>query len=182
MKVTERLCPICRTSNYQKKITHKGSKAFEVVCAIKLQALWRGYSQRKEYYDIRKAFYKDGRGNSLQRAKFYEHEFSLLSDRMSRDIDMRDFEVNDTINASNHTLLESRQLDILFESMLLSRIETQRSLPIEDSIPPKAAPSKAKSSLSESEWKGMSHIHLHYLNFNFPVTCLPTFSYFGKSC
>jgi hypothetical protein len=37
MRVSQRACPICRTGQYQKKVTHQGSRAFEVVCARRVQ-------------------------------------------------------------------------------------------------------------------------------------------------
>lgn len=160
MKATERMCPICRTANYQKKITIKGSKAFEVVCSTKIQALWRGYMRRKVFYDIKKAFYKDGNGDLSLRTRFYEQEFSLISERMSKDIDSRDTEVNDMISASNHTLLESRQLDVLFESMLLSRLETRRLLPAEV-VSPQSVHNKRNFSVNEEDWKASLHKAIH---------------------
>jgi hypothetical protein len=38
------LCPhFVRTSGYHKKVTSIGSKAFEIVCCIRIQSNWRGY-------------------------------------------------------------------------------------------------------------------------------------------
>ena len=55
---TERCCPICRTSKYQKKITRQGSKAYAIICVVKLQAHIRGYLARQMFHLKQKSFYQ----------------------------------------------------------------------------------------------------------------------------
>lgn len=51
------ICPICRTSNYQKRITKKGSLAFMNVCVVKIQAVGRGYVCRVAYARMLREYY-----------------------------------------------------------------------------------------------------------------------------
>ena len=60
-------CPICRSTNYQKKITKKGSQAFECICAAKLQAVWKGYAARTAFHTNLRTFYR-GRGRGVRGA------------------------------------------------------------------------------------------------------------------
>ncbi len=50
---------VIRTSNYQKKITRVGSMCYEIECAVKLQALWRAFRARSQYYLILREFYRN---------------------------------------------------------------------------------------------------------------------------
>ena len=93
MKSDERSCPVCRTTKYQKKITRYGSRAFEVICAIKIQKNYRGYSARKKYYLRLKYYYKKGEGGtSLHKTKFFEKELSSYLSRLEDDFQDRKME------------------------------------------------------------------------------------------
>ena len=127
MRRSERSCPICRTGNYQKKITHVGSRAFEQVCAGKLQALWRAYCVRKVHYHTRRNLY---RGASLDthtdinpglRSKFYQGELSQIATRMESFGEKQGAVVDRVLTSSDQTIRESRELDTLFEMMMQSR-------------------------------------------------------------
>ena len=86
MKSEERSCPVCRAIRYQKKITRLGSKAYEAVCSLKIQRIFRGHLARKEYYNIIKIYYDSGRGGkSRQRTRFYEKQLSTFLGRIDDD-------------------------------------------------------------------------------------------------
>ena len=93
MKSDERSCPVCRTTKYQKRITRYGSRAFEVICSIKIQKYYRGYSARKKYYLKLKYYYKKGEGGtSLHKTKFYEKELSTYLSKLEEDFQDRKME------------------------------------------------------------------------------------------
>ena len=94
MKSDERCCPICRTARYQKKITRQGSKAYGIICVVKLQARIRGFLSRQKYYSILKSFYRQGRGDQKQREKFYQREMTSITDKISKDVDERKGELD----------------------------------------------------------------------------------------
>jgi hypothetical protein len=105
MKDNELTCPICRTHNYQKKITRIGSIAYSKVCAAKIQRLWRGYSVRKTHKVRLRNYYRDlakaGRplDDKLQarRKHYYENEFSTITDKLNENLDSRSNQVNTMI-------------------------------------------------------------------------------------
>lgn len=107
MKSGERCCPICRTSRYQKKITRQGSKAYGIVCVVKIQARIRGFLSRRKYYTILKSFYRQGRGEQKQREKFYQREMTSITDRISKDVDERKGELDCMIKYVVHGVLLS---------------------------------------------------------------------------
>ena len=81
----ERCCPICRTSKYQKKITRQGSKAYAIICVVKLQAHIRGYLARQKFHLKQKSFYQAGFGvRTKLREKFYQKEMTKMNDKISR--------------------------------------------------------------------------------------------------
>lgn len=94
MENKERCCPICRESNYQKKMTDKGSKAFQVVCARLIQSNYRGFAVRKKYQITLRAYYKTGGGVASQRKKFYQQELVSYANRVTEEVDKRSCEVN----------------------------------------------------------------------------------------
>ena len=123
-------CPICRTTNYQKKITQRGSKAFEIICASRLQAVWRGALARTRFRGRLRTLYSSSRHakghRSVQRRRFYERELSLYADRMSREVDVRSGIVDSVLTTMDATLQESRDLDALFDSVMRARLKAQR--------------------------------------------------------
>mmetsp|Transcript_12785 Transcript_12785/g.11598 ORF Transcript_12785/g.11598 Transcript_12785/m.11598 type:complete len:395 (-) Transcript_12785:45-1229(-) len=121
MKTGNKSCPICRTNDYQKKITQKGSKAYEIVCCIKIQCVYRGFIARKKYYYLVKQFYHNGNGNVIQRKKFYVNELTNVTNELTKEIDERNNQINDIISSTDVTIAEGKQLDLLFESMLQQR-------------------------------------------------------------
>ena len=40
-------CPLCRSANYEKRLFEEGRKNWELLCARKVQAVWRGHCGRK---------------------------------------------------------------------------------------------------------------------------------------
>jgi hypothetical protein len=47
-----------RTKNYQKKITHIGTRAFQQVCAVRIQRLWRGRRARAGFRRLLREYYR----------------------------------------------------------------------------------------------------------------------------
>ena len=161
----ERMCPICRTSNYQKKMTRKGTQAFEGVCTVKIQALWRGFSARAKFRTGLRSFYRQRRtnGQRSQRTKFYQQELTSLADRLTQEVHTRGEQVDVVLSSMDHTLMESRHLDALFENMLMERraysnlgagSESDYDMYDHESPLSSASPvRKSVSVLSNPEWK-----------------------------
>lgn len=121
MRVQERSCPICRRCNYQKKITSSGSKAFESVCARKIQALWRGFNARIRFHMDKKLYYNSGQGESGLRAKFYFNELQGLVNNVESLGIRKDVTINGLLGRSDQVMYEGKQLDIMFDMLLGDR-------------------------------------------------------------
>jgi len=117
-----RTCPLCRTGNYQKKLTRVGSEAHAEVRCKQIQSLYRGVLARKVYRIKLKSHYKKGAGAGSQaRKKFFERELALLGDSLLKETHARDQGLNDVVRGIDRTLDEGRELDLLFDSMLQQR-------------------------------------------------------------
>jgi hypothetical protein len=146
MKISERACPICRQSKYQKKLTNIGSKSYEIVCSIIIQKYWRRYHVQSKYrslqryypsssifiitlicYLIIRQYYKTNNGQESIRKKFYEKELSIYTQKLEKDIDNRKDEVDSMMDSMDNTLRESRELDQLFDFVLQQRMMMNRT-------------------------------------------------------
>ena len=87
-----------------------------------------------------------------------------MNEKLSKDIDAQDQEIDTMITTSNQSLLESKQLDILFENMLRNRFEMQASqLPIiNTNVNNQKVNSKANQFVSESDWNGTINAHAFF--------------------
>lgn len=86
VKISQRRCPICRACQYEKRITHHGSKAFEEVCALRIQRLWRGHYARLLTHQRYLVFYKEGRGGPRLRRRFFLRELQTTSCEVEAEI------------------------------------------------------------------------------------------------
>lgn len=82
-------CPICRTKNYQKKLTVLGYAALERKSAAKIQALCRGFLARQQFKLKLRRLYRSGRGSESLRAKYFQTELSSVASRMDKSISDR---------------------------------------------------------------------------------------------
>ena len=122
-----RSCPICRKTNYQKKITKCGTAAWEVQCVVRVQATFRGFLQRQRFYDL---YFRDapsrevggdtegGQGSrsglKLLRRRYLSHELTVLANARKKEMDR-------VVSGLDATLTENQELDLLFEQMLRTR-------------------------------------------------------------
>jgi len=100
-----------RTKNYQKKITHIGSLAFQKVCALKLQRLFRGYTARKQFRTRLRAFYRatapgGTTGNNIdagqkqRRKQYYESEITSISNKLDQNLNKRSNQVDNMLRCA----------------------------------------------------------------------------------
>eukprot|EP01031_Cornospumella_fuschlensis_P029842 gene29842-36032_t len=121
VKNAELSCPICRTKNYQKKLTNLGNYSLEKVSASKIQAICRGFLARKEFKRLLRRMYRSGKGTETLRTKFLQNECAVVSKRMDKTMEERATQVDSMLRSMDRTLQDSRQLDLLFEQMLFRR-------------------------------------------------------------
>ncbi|DBA04209.1 TPA: hypothetical protein N0F65_004317 [Lagenidium giganteum] len=70
LRTNQRVCPLCRQRDYQKKATTKGAVLHRENCARKLQAVVRGYHVRKGVQALWQEFYRQGKGDPVRRRRF----------------------------------------------------------------------------------------------------------------
>ncbi|CAK4722848.1 unnamed protein product [Aphanomyces euteiches] len=49
LRTNQRVCPLCRKQNYQKRLTKRGERIYRMQCAVKVQACVRRFLARKRY-------------------------------------------------------------------------------------------------------------------------------------
>jgi len=134
-----RACPICRTSDYQKRITTVGSASYHKVCILKIQVLYRGYVARKEFRVKLRGFYRNsssnntgskrvGAGGEIARRNFFEKELSSLGHEMEMQTNARVRGLNNVVEGIDRTLDQGRDLDVLFDAMLRERTAAREAM------------------------------------------------------
>ncbi len=53
------ICPLCRSPNYQKRITKKGSMSFRSACVIRIQRICRGFMARLRCRRLMRLYYNE---------------------------------------------------------------------------------------------------------------------------
>ena len=100
-------------------------------------------------------------GQQSQRKRFYERELQSYTNRVAKDIDVRGTEVESLLTSSDQTIRESRELDAMFEAMLMERRfydvadeEAYNDDDGNDVYVERKASSKESTELSYADWQG----------------------------
>ena len=99
-----KVCPICRTSNYQTQLTSLGSENNKVYSICMIQALMRGYLARVAFRTMLREYYRGGTHGdktSIMRKRFYEQELSYHNHLAQRDADEFKCEVDQLFRYSS---------------------------------------------------------------------------------
>jgi hypothetical protein len=129
-------CPVCRARGYQKKITNHGLRAVEDACAVKLQALFRGWRSRRTYAVLLRCLYHGGGGSAATRHKYFTGELKTVAARLSAAAEEGTREAVSVLAVSDEALSRGRQLDDEFAAFLLGRREADTALiPCSESVP-----------------------------------------------
>jgi len=102
-----RTCPICRRTQYEKRIIYEGAKIHRAKCAARIQAAWRGYIVRQWYKSFRLDMSNIPHDTKLRR-KFYQEKLSQITDRI---IASCDFDFNDLFNEIDELFNKLVQFD-----------------------------------------------------------------------
>ncbi|CAD8208058.1 unnamed protein product [Paramecium octaurelia] len=90
-------CPICRRQDYEKKQFMVANKQYKIQSIIKIQALFRQFRCRKQFYErMIKMQYKPE--NSLLKRKLLFYKLSRISSRMSKTIQQQGNQAQQAIN------------------------------------------------------------------------------------
>jgi hypothetical protein len=109
-----RTCPICRRSQYEKRIIHEGAKIHRAKCASIIQAAWRGYIVRQWYKSFRLDMSNIPNDTKLRR-KFYQEKLSVITDRI---IASCDFDLNELFNEIDRNVEQARAIRQAFDARI----------------------------------------------------------------
>ncbi|CAF0854886.1 unnamed protein product [Adineta steineri] len=109
-----RTCPLCRRSQYEKRIIHEGAKIHRAKCAARIQAAWRGYIVRQWYKNFRLDMSHIPDDTRLRR-KFYQEKLSEITDRI---IASCDFDLNDLFNEIDRNVEKARAIRQAFDARI----------------------------------------------------------------
>lgn len=109
-----RTCPICRRTQYEKRIIYEGAKIHRAKCAARIQAAWRGYIVRQWYKNFRLDMSNIPHDTQLRR-KFYQEKLSQITDRI---IASCDFDLNDLFNEIDRNVQQARAIRQAFDARI----------------------------------------------------------------
>ena len=110
----QRTCPICRRSQYEKRIIYEGARIHRTKCAARIQAAWRGYIVRQWYKRVRLDMSHIPDDSRLRR-KFYQEKLSEITDRI---IASCDFDLRDLFNEVDRNMEQSRAIRRAFDARI----------------------------------------------------------------
>ena len=143
-----RRCPVCRAGNYQKKITHEGSRSYAVACAVRLQALVRGWRARRLAGRLRRSRFLGGGGSPGFRRRFAAAELAAMTSAISGAAGATDIEAAAALSESDSALRLSREVEAEFALMLQRRSEAAAEV-----LTPMVSNETTKGgALSEERW------------------------------
>ena len=110
----QRTCPICRRSQYEKRIIYEGAKIHRAKCAARIQAAWRGYIVRQWYKRFRLDMSNIPHDERLRR-KFYQEKLSEITDRI---VASCDFDLNELFNEIDRNVQQARAIRRAFDARI----------------------------------------------------------------
>lgn len=110
----QRTCPICRRSQYEKRIIYEGAKIHRDKCAAHIQAAWRGYIVRQWYKRFRLDMSNIPQDERLRR-KFYQEKLSEITDRI---VASCDFDLNELFNEIDRNVQQARAIRQAFDARI----------------------------------------------------------------
>ena len=110
----QRTCPICRRSQYEKRIIYEGAKIHRTKCAARIQAAWRGYIVRQWYKRVKLDMCHIPDDSRLRR-KFYQEKLSEITDRI---VASCDFDLRDLFNEVDRNLEQARAIRRAFDARI----------------------------------------------------------------
>ena len=110
----QRTCPICRRSQYEKRIIYEGAKIHRDKSAALIQAAWRGYIVRQWYKRFRLDMSNIPQDERLRR-KFYQEKLSEITDRI---VASCDFDLNELFNEIDRNVQQARAIRQAFDARI----------------------------------------------------------------
>ncbi|XP_065832467.1 RING finger protein 32-like [Oscarella lobularis] len=111
-------CPICRETNYEKRVVYEGARYHRTYSAILIQSQWRGYRARKWYSELRKRVPPQDR---RLRLKYYEAKLSQLTNDLVTSVENSDAYSRHLTHEADRLLWNSKKVFEEFDLVAASR-------------------------------------------------------------
>lgn len=103
----QRTCPICRSTNYQKKKIDDGKIKWKEECAIRIQSWYRGHLARKKFKHLQKTIPPQ---DPEKRQTFYREKLGSLSDDLLYEMEQDKGDIDSLFRELDTSLQQSRAL------------------------------------------------------------------------
>jgi len=100
-------CPLCRSADYEKRLFEEGRRNWELLCALKLQAVWRGHCGRKIWNHILDTVVPT---DPVKRRDFFARRMGQVTSKLLRALDTNTDELEALFAESEQALSVSRQV------------------------------------------------------------------------
>jgi hypothetical protein len=100
-------CPLCRSADYEKRLFEEGRRNWELLCALKLQAVWRGHCGRKVWNHILDTVVPT---DPMKRRDFFARRMGKLTSKLLCALDTNTDELEELFAESERALCVSRQV------------------------------------------------------------------------
>ncbi|TMW57432.1 hypothetical protein Poli38472_003357 [Pythium oligandrum] len=110
LRTKQRVCPLCRKDNYQKRATVKGAVIHRDKCALRIQTMFRGFRERRRLDSLWHQFYRQGKGDPVRRRRFLANRIGKTTDRLVGAMRARDDSIDALLAEFDKTLSLSRQV------------------------------------------------------------------------
>lgn len=111
-------CPLCRKSNYEKRVIYDGARFNMTNSAIKIQSEWRSYSVRKKYLEL----IKDRVPNDANlKKKFFKSKFLDISGKLVESYENHNEDVSVLLETIDNNIATNQSIMDHFERLHLEK-------------------------------------------------------------
>ncbi|KAG1706498.1 hypothetical protein DVH05_001646 [Phytophthora capsici] len=110
LRTNQRVCPLCRKQNYQKRCTAVASAFHREYSAKRIQATFRGFVARQQAGSLWQKFYSSGKGDPIRRRQFFANRVGKTTDRLVTAMRKRDDSIDALLAEFDKSLAMSRRL------------------------------------------------------------------------
>ncbi|KAE9349883.1 hypothetical protein PF008_g6707 [Phytophthora fragariae] len=110
LRTNQRVCPLCRKQNYQKRNTTMASAFHRDYSAKRIQAVLRGFLARRQAAGLWQKFYSSGKGDPIRRRKFFANRVGKTTDRLVTAMSKRDDSIDALLAEFDKSLSMSRRV------------------------------------------------------------------------
>ena len=132
-------CPICRTSQYEKRTCFIGLEVYKQACAIMIQKRVRMLASQRELYNRKKELYAKGGGDESMRRKFLAERVFTTTAKLVETVEMREDSLDALFRELDTSIALSKSV---FDDSTAPEISSERVMSADAAMSSSAAFSK----------------------------------------